>query len=96
MLYQSNHSDRGFAVFSEMHYPSGWTASVDGELVPIKKVNYALRGIEVPEGSHKIVFEYKPEVVYKSSRIALSSYVIFILIILCVGIYFGIKAKSIQ
>ena len=95
MLYQSNHSDRGFAVFSEMHYPSGWTASVDGELVPIKKVNYALRGIEVPEGSHKIVFEYKPEVVYKSSRIALSSYVIFILMI-GLGIYFGIKAKSIQ
>lgn len=95
MLYQSNHSDRGFAVFSEMHYPSGWTASVDGELVPIKKVNYALRGIEVPKGSHKIVFEYKPEVVYKSSRIALSSYVICILMI-GVGIYFGIKAKSIQ
>src|SRR6056300_1695536 len=95
MIYQSNHSDRGFAVFSEMHYPSGWTASVDGELVPIKKVNYALRGIELPEGSHKIVFEYKPEVVYKSSRIALSSYVIFILIILW-GIYFGIKSKSTQ
>ena len=95
MIYQSNHSNRGFAVFSEMHYPSGWTASVDGELVPIKKVNYALRGIELPEGSHKIVFEYKPEVVYKSSRIALSSYVIFILIILW-GIYFGIKSKSTQ
>jgi hypothetical protein len=95
MIYQSNHSDRGFAVFSEMHYPSGWTASVDGELVPIKKVNYALRGIELPQGSHKIVFEYKPEVVYKSSRIALSSYVIFILIILW-GIYFGIKSKSTQ
>ena len=95
MIYQSNHSDRGFAVFSEMHYPSGWTASVDGELVPIKKVNYALRGIEVPEGSHKIVFDYKPEVVYKSSRIALSSYVVFILIV-GLGIYFGIKAKSIQ
>jgi uncharacterized membrane protein YfhO len=78
-----------------MHYPSGWTASVDGELVSIKKVNYALRGIELPQGSHKIVFEYKPEVVYKSSRIALSSYVIFILIILW-GIYFGIKSKSTQ
>ncbi len=95
MLYQSNHSDRGFAVFSEMHYPSGWTASIDGELVPIKKVNYALRGIEVPKGLHKIVFEYKPEVVYKGSSIALSSYVIFILLI-GLGIYFRIKAKSIQ
>jgi uncharacterized membrane protein YfhO len=78
-----------------MHYPSGWTASIDGELVPIKKVNYALRGIEVPKGLHKIVFEYKPEVVYKGSSIALSSYVIFILLI-GLGIYFRIKAKSIQ
>ena len=58
MLYQSNHSNRGFAVFSEMHYPSGWTASIDGELAPIKKVNYALRGIEVPKGSKIALLSY--------------------------------------
>ena len=95
MLYQSNHSDRGFAVFSEMHYPSGWTASIDGELAPIKKVNYALRGIEVPKGSHEIVFEYKPGVVYQGSKIALLSYFIFTLL-MGIGIYYAFKKKSIQ
>jgi len=79
MIYESNRSDRGFAVFSEMHYPSGWSARIDGQLVPILKVNYALRGIEVPKGSHEIVFEYTPEVVDQGSKIALFSYVLFVL-----------------
>jgi len=81
IIYESNRSDRGFAVFSEMHYPSGWSARIDGQLVPILKVNYALRGIEVPKGSHEIVFEYTPEVVDQGSKIALFSYVLFVLFI---------------
>jgi len=64
-----------------MHYPSGWSARIDGQLVPILKVNYALRGIEVPKGSNEIVFEYTPEVVDQGSKIALFSYVLFVLFI---------------
>ena len=50
----------GFLVLSEIYYEPGWRALVDGTEVPIHKTNYILRGIEVPEGSSRIRFEFNP------------------------------------
>lgn len=82
LKYESNNSNRGFAVFSEMHYPQGWNTYLDGKKVPHIRVNYALRGMEVPRGSHEIVFKFEPEVVETGSQIALASNVVLGLVIL--------------
>lgn len=37
----------------------GWGVYIDNELVDIHKLNYALIGIEVPEGEHTIKLKYK-------------------------------------
>lgn len=86
--YETSNTNDGFVVFSEMHYPKGWTSSIDGREVEHLKVNYALRGIKVPAGEHKIVFQFKPAVVEIGSKIALGSNILLVLLILS-GILFS-------
>ena len=47
-------------VASEVYYPAGWTAYLDGEEVPIRRVNYLLRGVHVPAGEHTLVMRFEP------------------------------------
>ncbi|MEM8928415.1 MAG: YfhO family protein [Bacteroidota bacterium] len=82
ITYATKNSNRGFVVFSEMHYPQGWVVSLDGTEVPHYKVNYALRGMEVPAGQHEITFRFDPEVVKTGSTIALASNIILALVML--------------
>ncbi|MFB0516679.1 MAG: YfhO family protein [Candidatus Neomarinimicrobiota bacterium] len=49
-----------FLVLSEVYYPEGWWAHVDGEAVPIHEVNTILRGLEVPAGRHEITMDFEP------------------------------------
>tara|TARA_Y100000815_G_scaffold4422_2_gene4293 strand:- start:303 stop:2690 length:2388 start_codon:yes stop_codon:yes gene_type:complete len=92
LKYESNNSNDGFAVFSEIYYGEGWSAYVDGELMPYIRVNYVLRGMEVPKGSHIIEFKFEPEVVETGSKIALASSAVFGILLL-LGIYYGFKIK---
>ena len=50
----------GLLVLSELYYPKGWTASINGEATDILKTNFALRGVIVPEGTHQIEFKLDP------------------------------------
>jgi len=47
-------------VVSEIYYPAGWKAYLDGEEVPVHRVNYLLRGVQVPAGSHELVMSFEP------------------------------------
>ncbi|MCS3650981.1 hypothetical protein GGQ08_002275 [Salinibacter ruber] len=49
-----------FFVASEVHYPAGWNAYLDGERVPIHRTNYLLRGVHVPEGEHTLEMRFEP------------------------------------
>src|SRR5207249_4816314 len=41
-------------------WDSGWKAYVDGVKQPAFRVNYAFRGVVVPEGNHTVEFLYRP------------------------------------
>jgi hypothetical protein len=60
----------GFLVLSEIYYPAGWKASIDGNQIPIIQTDYVLRGIAVPKGQHTITFTFNPESYTVGSKIA--------------------------
>jgi hypothetical protein len=93
LKYTSNNTNNGFAVFSEVYYAHGWKATIDGKETPIYKVNYTLRGLEIPKGKHTIEFKFEPEVVKTGSTIALFSSIGMLLLIIG-GVYFEQKGKK--
>ena len=80
LSYDSFSNQNEFAVFSEIYYKDGWNAYIDGELKPHVRVNYVLRGIEIPAGNHNIEFKFEPKVIQTGSFISLISYVLLLLI----------------
>jgi len=80
--YHSTSSQNQFAVFSEIFYDRGWKAYIDDKEAPIIQTNYALRGLSVPAGNHKITFEFKPASYYSSNKVAITaSALIWLLIV---------------
>ena len=72
LVYESNNAHDGFAVFSEMYYPHGWQATIDGKPAKFYPVDYLLRGMPIPAGKHTIKFSFEPEVVTTGSYLSLA------------------------
>lgn len=81
LKYDSKNANDGFAVFSENYYGQGWQAYIDGEESMHYRVNYVLRGMEIPAGSHTIEFKFEPQVIATGSSIALGSSIAFGLLV---------------
>ena len=67
LTYTSNSSADGVAVFSEIYYPYGWNAYIDGKKAELFRVNYLLRALNIPAGQHEIRMEFRPESVRKGN-----------------------------
>lgn len=78
----SNNSQNGLAVFSDIYYPYGWKAYIDGKETPIIRANYVLRALKIPAGSHEIKFEFHPKSFYTGDSIALIASCILIVLAL--------------
>ncbi|WP_452230111.1 YfhO family protein [Lacinutrix sp. MEBiC02404] len=90
--YQSNNTNPGFAVFSEVYYGKGWNAYINGNLEDHYQVDYVLRGMEVPAGKNTIEFKFEPQVIQTGSSIAFASSILFGLILLG-GLFFKFKKE---
>ncbi|MFV8367983.1 YfhO family protein [Flavobacterium sp. LB2R40] len=93
LKYVSNNSNEGLAVFSEMYYGKGWNAYIDGEKTDHIRVDYVLRGLQIPVGKHTVEFKFEPQVVKTGSRITLISS-IGMLLLLIGGVYFERKKRT--
>jgi len=70
LTYKSQSSDDGTVVFSEIFYPYGWKAYIDGKPAEIFRANYLLRAMNIPAGQHDIRMEFRPDSVRKGDRLA--------------------------
>ncbi|MBL6661339.1 MAG: YfhO family protein [Flavobacteriaceae bacterium] len=94
LTYRVQTTTPAFAVFSEMHYPKGWKATLDGKPVPIINVNYVLRGVQVPANASVIEFRFEPAVIKQGTRLRWLSLGLFAISILVLGYYQYFKTKS--
>jgi hypothetical protein len=80
MQYSFNSSKPQFAVFSEIYYPFGWNAYIDGKKVDYCKADYVLRGLSIPAGQHAVKFVFEPASYKRGLQISyIASYLILIL-----------------
>jgi hypothetical protein len=85
----------GLVVFSEIYYPNGWKASVNGEEVPIIRTNYLLRGVQVPEGKSVVNMKFEPSSYYKTKNIVvILQYLISLLLIGAIALAFNKHKKN--
>ncbi|MCY4158611.1 MAG: YfhO family protein, partial [Bacteroidetes bacterium] len=60
-------------VVSEIYYPEGWSATIDGESAPIHRANYLLRAVEIPAGKHTLEMTFNPVSYIWGKRLSLIS-----------------------
>ncbi|UAB80773.1 YfhO family protein [Marixanthomonas sp. SCSIO 43207] len=87
IVYETSAKSPQLAVFSEVYYPDGWNAYIDGKPATHYRANYVLRAMTVPEGIHKIEFKFEPKVINTGSTISLFSSILFILIVIGGGFF---------
>ena len=93
LIYEVEAASDQFAVFSEAYYNKGWNVmivnsgdkSIDSKPLSHQRVNYLLRGMEVPAGKYELHFWFDPPVLITGSIISIFSIVI---LLLSIGFYF--------
>jgi len=74
----------GLAVFSEIWYPKGWNAYIDGKKADYFRADYVLRAMVIPSGNHKIVFKFEPSSYFIGNNISRASSIILLLLTIIV------------
>lgn len=95
LVYKFEAPTEQFAVFSEIWYgpDKGWQAYLDGKEVEHIRVNYLLRGMKLPAGSHEIIFEFKPKSYFLGENISMITSLSIILLIIAAIIWYQRKKK---
>ena len=68
--YTVKSSQDGTVVFSEIYYPHGWKATLDGQKADYFRADYILRAMNVPAGEHTINFTFDPDSVHLGNTLS--------------------------
>lgn len=93
LVYETSSKTDQLAVFSEMYYPKGWNAYINGNPAEYFRADYLLRAMVIPAGNNKVEFKFEPKVIQTGSTISLVSSLIFVLLA-GGGLYFSSKQKE--
>ncbi|MCG2418969.1 YfhO family protein [Aequorivita sp. F47161] len=95
LVYEASTKSPQLAIFSEVYYPKGWNAYINGKPAEYFRANYLLRAMVIPSGNNKIEFKFEPKVIQTGSTISLVSSIIFLLILLS-GLYFAYRKNDLK
>jgi hypothetical protein len=93
LVYETATQTDQLAIFSEVYYPNGWNAYIDGVPAAHFRANYTLRAMVVPKGVHQIEFKFEPQVVKTGSRVALASSIV-LLLVMAGGLFFYLRKEK--
>jgi hypothetical protein len=81
LVYEAESERGGLLVLSEVWYPAGWKAKVDGQEVDIVRANYLLRAIPLAAGKHTVELTFEPELDAAASAASAGTagFVVFVL-----------------
>jgi hypothetical protein len=74
-------------VVSELYYPAGWKAFLDGEEINIYKTNHLLRGMEIPAGAHKLEFVIETNTYSMAMTLSWIGNIVSILLLFTLGYF---------
>jgi hypothetical protein len=88
MKYSYSADADQLAVFSEIYYPDGWNAYLDGVKKPHFRANFLLRAMVLPAGDHNLEFRFEPPSFYTGQKVSLAASLITILLTLGLLLYY--------
>ena len=88
-------SGNNLLFISDVYYPAGWKAYIDGKETEIFKTNYAFRSVIVPKGKHNVEMRFTSERFGLGKNLSLASNVV-VLALLGIGIWQWRNTKSKQ
>ncbi|MCR9253054.1 MAG: YfhO family protein [bacterium] len=87
LKYESSSENVGVAIFSEIYYPKGWSAFVDGNKTDHFRANFVLRAMQIPAGQHTIEFKFEPRSYYVGNTISMICSILIIIALLGLVVY---------
>lgn len=93
LTYTTESKRGGVGVFSEIYFPWGWKATVDGEPVEIGRANYVLRAVRLPAGKHELVMTFAPDSMRTTGAVAYACSTLVYLMVL-MGLFMAFIRKE--
>lgn len=92
LTYNVKSARGGIMAVSEVWFPWGWHATIDGKETSIGRIDYILRALQVPAGEHKVVMTFDPQSMHTTTAAAYVSIVlIYLLALAAIGMRLDVK-----
>ena len=70
LAYRVTTFSGGLCLFSEVFFPWGWQATIDGVPAQLGRADYVLRALRVPAGTHDVVLTFNPASIRTTVNVA--------------------------